>query len=255
MDDRVLKEEVNLPSKGLVYPKDNPLSSGKVWMRYMTASDEDILTTRNLLRSGKAFNVLLQNLILDDINVDDLIIGDKDALLLAARIMAYGRRYEPTVKDPQDSTIEQRLDIDLIDDIKEKEIDEDLYNNENKFKIKLEKCGAEIEYQLPTSAISEIITKEINAYEKSKTFKETKISRNNTIRLRNLIISINGNNSKKEISDAIKNMPAPDSKQLKQKIEEMMPGIDTEYTYTTDLTGEEVTIRIPFDDPSFFWIG
>ena len=85
-------EEVNLPSKGYFYPKENPLSSGKVEMKYMTAREEDILTSPNLLRQGIAIDRLLESLIVDkDVNIGDMILGDKNALLVAARILAYGK--------------------------------------------------------------------------------------------------------------------------------------------------------------------
>ena len=88
-------EEVNLPSKGYFYPKDNPLASGKVEMKYMTAREEDILTSPNLLKQGTAIDKLLEALIVDKkIKIADLLIGDKNALIIAARILAYGKRYD-----------------------------------------------------------------------------------------------------------------------------------------------------------------
>ena len=88
-------EDVNLPSKGYFYPKDNPLASGKVEMKYMTAREEDILTSPNLLKQGTAIDKLLEALIVDKkIKIADLLIGDKNALIVAARILAYGKQYE-----------------------------------------------------------------------------------------------------------------------------------------------------------------
>ena len=78
-------EEVELPSKGLIYPKDNPLSSGKVEMKYMTAREEDILSNQSFIQKGTVLDKLLSSLIIDkDINIDDLIVGDKNALLIAS---------------------------------------------------------------------------------------------------------------------------------------------------------------------------
>ena len=71
-------EIVDLPSKGHFYPEDNPLSSGKIELRYMTARDEDILTSVNLIEQGKALDKLLQELIINkDIDYNDLLVGDK----------------------------------------------------------------------------------------------------------------------------------------------------------------------------------
>ena len=87
-------EEVDLPSKGLIYPSSNPLSSGKVTMRYMTTRDEDTLTNPNYIENGTVIDKLLKSLIVDkNVNYDDIIVGDKDAIMIAARIMGYGIDY------------------------------------------------------------------------------------------------------------------------------------------------------------------
>jgi hypothetical protein len=87
-------EVVELPSKGLIYPKDNPLSSGEVEMKYMTAKEEDILSNQAYIQKGIVLDKLLQSLIVDkNINYDDLIVGDKNAIFMAARILGYGKDY------------------------------------------------------------------------------------------------------------------------------------------------------------------
>jgi len=86
-------EEIDLPSKGLLYPKDNPLSSGKVEMKYMTAKEEDILTNPNYLAKGTAIDKLLQSLIISKVDYNDLIQGDQNAIMIAARILGYGKDY------------------------------------------------------------------------------------------------------------------------------------------------------------------
>jgi hypothetical protein len=87
-------EIVELPSKGLIYPKDNPLSSGKIEMKYMTAREEDILTNQNYIAKGIVLDKLLESLIVSKINYNDIIIGDKNALLIASRILGYGKEYK-----------------------------------------------------------------------------------------------------------------------------------------------------------------
>ena len=100
-------EVVDLPSKGYFYPESNPLSSGKVEMKYMTAREEDILTSPNLLKSGLVLDKLLESLIIDKkINCDDLLIGDKNGLIIAARILAYGKDYAFEYTD-DDGTVRQ----------------------------------------------------------------------------------------------------------------------------------------------------
>ena len=87
-------EIVDLPSKGLVYPESNPLSSGKVEMKYMTAREEDILTNQNYISKGTVLDELIKSLIVSDVKYEDMIVGDKNALLVAARILGYGKEYK-----------------------------------------------------------------------------------------------------------------------------------------------------------------
>ena len=87
-------EVIDLPSKGHFYPADNPLSSGQVELKYMTAKEEDILTSVNLIQKGLAIDKLLTSLIVNkDINIKDILIGDKNAIMIAARVLGYGKEY------------------------------------------------------------------------------------------------------------------------------------------------------------------
>ena len=94
-------EVIDLPSKGKLYPKDSPLASGKVEIKYMTAREEDILTSQNLITKGIVVERLLNSLIVNpDVNSSDLLIGDKNAIMVAARILAYGPDYTVEVIHP-----------------------------------------------------------------------------------------------------------------------------------------------------------
>ena len=86
-------EEVELPSKGLVYPKDNPLSSGKVEIKYMTAKEEDILSNQSYIQNGTVLDKLLESVMVKA-SPKDLIVGDKNAVLVATRILGYGKNYK-----------------------------------------------------------------------------------------------------------------------------------------------------------------
>ena len=86
-------EEVTLPSKGLIYPQDNPLAKGVLEMKYMTAKEEDILTNESYIKNGSVIDKLLEALIVTPINYNDLIVGDKNAIMIAARVLGYGKDY------------------------------------------------------------------------------------------------------------------------------------------------------------------
>ena len=103
-------EIVELPSKGLLYSEDSPLRSGKIEMKYMTAKEEDILTNQNYIERGVVIDKLLQALIVDkDINYNDLLIGDKNAIMLAARILGYGPEYQVEIDVLVSSTLQSWL--------------------------------------------------------------------------------------------------------------------------------------------------
>ena len=95
-------EMVELPSKGYFYTEGHPLSKGKVEVKYMTAREEDILTSQNLIQQGTVIDKLLESLIVDkSIKIDDMLIGDKNAIMVAARILGYGKDYDITYDDEE----------------------------------------------------------------------------------------------------------------------------------------------------------
>ena len=90
---KVPTEIVELPSKGLIYPEGHPLSEGKIEMKYMTAKEEDILTNLNYIKQGVVIDKLLQSLVVTKFEWEDLLIGDKNAIMVAARVLGYGKDY------------------------------------------------------------------------------------------------------------------------------------------------------------------
>ena len=139
-------ETVELPSKGLLYPKENPLSSGVVEMKYMTAKEEDILSNQNYIKQGVVFDKLLQSLLISKVNYDDLTIGDKNAILIAARILGYGKEYQIKYSHPITGE-EEIVTIDLAE-IKNKDVDYSLFNNANEFTFTLPKSKNDITFKI-----------------------------------------------------------------------------------------------------------
>ena len=96
-------EIIDLPSGGKIYGKDSPLYQGKIEIKYMTAKEEDILTSQNLIKKGVVLEKLLDSLIMTPgINTRDLVLGDKNAIMIAIRILAYGPEYTVEVTNPND---------------------------------------------------------------------------------------------------------------------------------------------------------
>ena len=149
-------EVIELPSKGLVYPEDNPLSSGTVEMKYMTAKEEDILTNQNYIKSGLVLDKLLQSLIISKIDYNDLIVGDKNALLVAARILGYGKDYKIKFKEE-----EVNIDLSTLDN---KLVDESLFTKgKNEFEFTLPNSGTVITWKILTHRDEQTVDKELAA--------------------------------------------------------------------------------------------
>jgi len=127
-------EMVDLPSKGLFYPENHPLASGKIEMKYMTAKEEDILTNRAYIEKGIVIDKLLQSLIVTKFDYNDLLLVDKNAIMIAARILGYGKDYEFMYKG-------DKCSIDLST-LEPKNIDESLWKKgKNEFSYTLPSTG------------------------------------------------------------------------------------------------------------------
>jgi hypothetical protein len=240
-------EMIDLPSKGLLYPKENPLSSGKVEMSYMTAKTEDILTNVNLLRQGLAIEKVLKSLIKGDVRYEDLLLGDRNALLIAARILGYGKDYSFKYKR-NGSDEEETVTIDL-QDLKYKEVDYDLYDDRNEFTFLLPHTKNTVTYKLLTVADDAKIDAEIKGMKKVANAQVGEI----TTRLKHQITSVNSDYTTKTIREFVDDgyLLAKDAVALRQDIAKNNPDIDMKVTFTLN-NGEEVTTDMPMGASFFF---
>jgi hypothetical protein len=240
-------ELIDLPSKGLLYPKENALSSGQVEMKYMTAKEEDILTNVNLLRQGLAIEKMLKSLIKSPINYEDLTLGDRNGLLIAARILSYGKDYSFSYKNPNTGE-EERVEIDL-QNLKYKELDWSKFNNKNEFEFKLPKSGNTVTFKLLTVDDDRKIDEEIKGIKKNLGLEAGTIS----TRLKHQILAINGEYSVKAVRDFIDDgyLLAMDSKDLRKYIETLTPDIDMSISFTLK-DGQEINIDLPMTAEFFF---
>ncbi len=235
-------EEVELPSKGLLYPKENPLSSGKIEMKYMTAKEEDILTNQNYIQKGVVIDKLLQSLIVNkDINYNDLLIGDKNAIMVAARILSYGKDYE-FIWDGQSQNINLSI-------MQNKEIDEKLFQSgENNFSFTLPNTENQITFKLLTHGDDKKIDAEIKGLKKI----DKQGAHEVTTRLAHIITSINGSEEKKDIREFVKGyLLAKDARELRNYYSKISPDVDMKVYLDTEGGGEEV-VDLPIG-LNFFW--
>ena len=232
-------ETVELPSKGLVYPQDSPFRSGKVEMKYMTAKEEDILTNQNYIKQGVVLDKLIEALIMNKFSVKDLIPGDKNALLIASRILGYGKEYTFTYADK-----EHTVDLTTLED---KTFNTDLITPRGTFKFTLPTSGAEVEFKLLTYSDTEKIEQEIEGNKKINKNSSSEI----TTRLKHQIVSLNGSVDKSTIREFVEfNLLASDSRALRQYIKDISPDINL--TTKINIDGAEEDIDIPIN-LNFFW--
>jgi hypothetical protein len=206
-------EIVELPSKGLIYPKDNPLSSGEIEIKYPTAKEEDILTNQNYIKKKIVIDQFLKSLIVSKINYDDLILGDKNALLISARILAYGKDYSFNYNAPSGDL--EAITVDLTQ-LKEKNIDPSLFaEGTNEFIFTLPKAKNVITFKLLTHKDEKLIEEELEGLRKAFPQGSFEI----TTRLKYIITSIDGHRDTKTIREFVdKYLLASDSRELRSYI-------------------------------------
>jgi hypothetical protein len=240
-------EIIGLPSKGLVYAESNPLSKGEVTVKLMTAREEDILTSATLIRKGIQLDKLLESIVVEPgVNINDLVIGDKNAILVTSRILAFGPDYEAKINDPFDN---EEIDVTIdLSQIKVKEIDENKLNRNNEYDFFLPISKTNIKFKLLTHGDEMIINKDIEASQKT-----LKQSNEITTRYRRIITEVDGVRDTGTISNFVTNrLLAGDSKALRKYIAEITPDLDLKFDYTSPATGESEALRIPFGIGFFY---
>jgi hypothetical protein len=238
-------EIVSLPSKGLLYPKESPLAKGEIEMKYMTAKEEDILTNSNFIKQGTVIDKLLQALIVTPINYDDLLIGDKNAILIAARVLGYGQNYTFKYNNERGQEIETSIDLSTLN---EKEIDESLLANGNNFSFTLPKSNNIVTFKLLTHGDEKKIEQEIKGLQKVNPNGSFDV----TTRLKYMITSINGDSEIKSIREFVDTyLLAPDARALREYYAKVQPDVDLKFMPEDEsYTGEGITIPITLN---FFW--
>ena len=235
-------EIIDLPSEGKLYPKEHPCSDGKIEIKYMTAKEEDILTSQNLIKKGVVIDRLLDSLILTNgVKTDDLLIGDKNAVMVASRVLAYGPEYPCEVTHPTTGAKIQHT-FNLAD-CPFKKVPKDI--SENSFEITLPISKKKIKFSILTGKEEKLIEKDLQASNKLGS-----VSPELTTRLRYLIKEVDGDNSQTVINNISVNMLARDSKFLREKIKEFSP--DIQMSQEIEIGGESVTVNIPMT-VGFFW--
>ena len=248
-------EIIDLPSKGLLYPEDNPLSQGQIEMKYMSAREEDILTTQSYIKQGVVLDKLFRALIVGNgegvkINYNDILTGDKNAIMIAARVLGYGKDYEFSVTAPSGEKQKEKVDLTAFDD---KQIDWDLITKgSNEFEFTLPASKRLVTFKMLTHGDSKAIDDELKAvkkFSKRSGYGDSEL----TTRLIHTITSIDGERGSGPIRNFVqKEMLAIDSRALRSYMTKVMPDIDLQIELQDEGTGEPFEVDLPIDI-NFFW--
>ena len=249
-------EIIELPSEGKLYPEGSSLSSGKVEMKYMTAKEEDILTSANLIQKGVVIDALLRALIVSNgegqsVNYNDLVVGDKNAIMVAARVLGYGADYPVEMTCPA-CGVKQKQDIDLTT-LENKKVDNSSVDADGHFTFKLPVSKKTLTFKILTHADEILVEAE------AKRMKKKKVGGNGvtyelTSRFKYMIVAIDGEDDKTSIRSFVENeFLSRDSLAFRQHIETVSPDVDMTIYFECDSCGhEDSTVQMPMN-VQFFW--
>jgi hypothetical protein len=240
-------EVISLPSEGKGYPETHPLAKGTIEIKYMTAKEEEILASQNLIKKGLVLDKLFESIIVEkDVNPNDILVGDKNAIMLATRILAYGPEYEVEVFASDDSVDNVIVDLGKV---KTKEINTDLLKRTNRYDFTTP-SGNKLVIKLLTHGDEQKIEEEIRALKK---FNKNGVSAELTTRYRYIIVEVDGKNDTKSIVDFINNkFITRDTRALREFIKSIQPDIVMEFEYEDPETGEKEVRPIPMGVGFFY---
>lgn len=242
-------EVINLPSKGWFYPPDSPLASGTLELKMMTAKEEDILTSKNLIQKNIVLDKLLESVVVNkSINPDEMLICDRNAAFFAIRRLAYGDEYSALItcgRCGKESGI--TIDLGKMDN---RPFEFEKYpRGVNNFEFTLPHSGVRVTFKLLTKKDENAIEQELTGLAKiSKDF-----TREITTRLSHIITSVNGNSERVAIRKFVNDeLLSKDSLALRNHVGATMPDIDTEFDFSCMHCGLERKEDTPMG-VSFFW--
>jgi hypothetical protein len=245
-------EIIDLPSRGQFYPEGHPLSSGKIELKYMTAREEDILSSASLIKQGVVLDKLLQALIVTKVKFDEILLMDKNAIFIAARVLAYGNDYGVELECPS-CGVKHNEHIDLSS-FEEKEVDWSGFTpGQTTFDFELPVSKKKLALKFLTQGDEKAISEDLKAAKKVSKF--TGVDPELTTRLKYMIASVDGNTDKTMIAEFAKNMLSRDSLALREYLKKVTPDIDTTFAFDCNSCDyENLKMAVPIT-VQFFWPG
>ena len=240
-------EVIDLPSKGVFYPEGSPLRTGQIELKYMTAKEEDILTSTNLIQKGIVLDKLMDSLIVTKgVKSADLLIGDLNAVMVASRILGYGKDYTVDIPCPAcRKQIQQVFDLSNLENENEPQP-----GAQPEFTVLLPVSNVEVTLRMLTRADELEVDKELKALKKAT----SDVNGETTARLRSMIVAVNGDKTKATIWKFAENMLVKDSRYLREQYKNKIPDMNFNVTVDCDCSADEVSkkVRLPIG-AAFFW--
>jgi hypothetical protein len=235
---KIPTEIIELPSQGLLYPEGSELAKGTIEMKYMTAREEDILTNQAYIKDGTVLDKLMRSLIVSKINYDELLIGDKNAIMVAARVLGYGKDYTFTYNGE-----EHNVDLSTLEN---KPLHPELTKTKNnEFTFELPHSRNNITFRLLTHKDEQDINRELEGLKKINKDSSPELS----TRLKYIITSVEGKTEKADIRNFVDNyLLAKDSRALREYLKELQPDVDMTYFPSDGGSGFNIPVGV-----SFFW--
>ncbi len=246
-------ESVPVPSCGKIYPPSTGLHGLQtIDIKAMTAQEEDILTSRALIKKGVVLSRLIESCVLDkNIDTRHMVAGDRNALMIAIRVTGYGAEYKTDITCPACGH-RQPYEFNLGDlEIIPLEIDP-ITPGENRFSYTLPVTKKKVEFKFLTGVDEEELTAE--AEKMRQIMPDREVTNNVTRNLEKSILSIDGVTDRVKISLFVKQMPARDSRMLRQYMTKHEPGIDMKTTMSCSSCGTSSSVQLPLGT-GFFWPG
>jgi hypothetical protein len=240
-------EVISLPSEGKGYSEESPLSKGEIEIKYMTAREEEILSSQNLIKKGVVLDMLFESIIADSsINPDDILIGDKNAIVLATRILGYGPQYNVEIPIG-DSTEKVTIDLSKVET---NDIPSSKLNSKNEYTFVTPIGKNKIVFKLLTHGEEKKIDADVKAMTR---LNKGGVTPELTTRYRYMIKSVDGKEDTKSIVDFIGNkFLARDTREFRNNIKGLQPDMKMEFEFDNPITGEREVTPIPMG-VGFFW--
>ena len=241
---------VSLPSDGKFYPSEHPLhNEDTIEVKHMTTREEEILTSQALIQKGLVVERLLESVVLNkQITPDSLLIGDKNAILVALRVDAYGAEYNVELSCPScGQTSTQEIDLSTLGIQGTDVVEEGETTDNGTFLVVLPRTTAKVEIR-PLTGHDEKQMSMIAKKAKKYGLEERHI----TSQYNQMIVSVNGDTNPITISSFVENLPAFDSRALRKAYKKITPDLDMSFDFQCDLCGHEQGMEVPIT-ANFFW--